>query len=293
MRRLPPLGTLPYFEAAGRNGSFTKAAEELCRTPTAISGRIRALEYALGFPLFERHARGVHLSRRGEAYLTDVQRILRELENVTDRHRGNENARELRVVAVEVLAEKWLMPKLVHFRKKHPEINIKLETDHNAVDQGRRQFDVWIAFAREVDANLHAKTLFEESLVPVCSPGFLSEWGRPRAPADLLSLPLLYEFTSHECWSLWFANHGMPAPDLSQASGYRLYSTVVQAAVSGIGVALGFTRMIEPELERGILVRALDSQVAAPGRYLLVTPPDSTNRADTQSFLSWILEEDK
>ena len=196
----------------------------------------------------------------------------------------------LRIVAVEVLAEKWLMPKLGQFRNSYPEINIKLETDNDVVDLGRRQFDVWVAFTSQVKGDLHVETLFQETLVPVCSPGFLAERGRPETPADLLAYPLLYDLTWEECWSVWFASHDAPEPDLSQASGFRQYSTVIQAAVSGMGVALGYLRMISPELEQGTLVRCLDSPVAAPAHYVLVTPPGSENLNETQAFRSWILE---
>ena len=289
--RVPQLGALPYFEAAGRHASFKKAAQELCRTPAAVAGRVKALEKALGFPLFERHARGIRLSPRGQAYLVDVQRILSEVEIFTDRHRGSESAAGLRIVAAEVLAEKWLIPKLAQFRSTYPAFNIRFETDHGVVDLGRRPFDVWVGFAAEVEGHLHVETLFEETLVPVCSPGFLAERGRPETPADLLAVPLLYDLALKDYWSLWFASHGAPAPDLSLASGFRLYSTAIQAAVSGLGVALGRLRMISTELEQGKLVKFLDSSVVAPSRYVLVTPPDSENRSDTQAFRSWILEQ--
>ena len=182
------------------------------------------------------------------------------------------------------------MPKLAQFRRAYPEFNIRFETDHGAVDPGRRQFDVWVTFTSEVHGDYHTEILFEETLVPVCSPGFLAERGRPETPASLLSHPLLYEFAWEGCWSVWFASHGVLAPDLSQASGFRLYSTVIQAAASGMGIALGYSRMIAAELEQGKLVKFLDSPVVAPSRYVLVTPPGSKNRSDIQVFRSWILE---
>ena len=289
--RLPPLGALPYFEAAGRHGSFKKAAEELCRTPTAVSGRIRALEDSLGFPLFDRLPSGVNLSRRGQDFLADVHRILAEIEDLTERHRSGGRSKRLRVVSAEFLAEKWLIPKLARFTRRHPEIDLTLVTDHGVVDAGRRQFDVWIRFASEVKGDFHVETLFEGVLVPVCSPAFLAERGRPRTPADLRSFPLLYDLAWEECWALWFAAHGVPAPDLSQASGFRLYSTVIQAALSGIGVALGYSRLIAPELDQGALVMCLDLSIAAPARYWLVTQPGRETHDDTQAFRSWILEE--
>ena len=249
------------------------------------------MEEALGFTLFERHARGIRLSTRGQAYLVDVQRILSEVECITDRHRGSESAGGLRIVAAEVLAENWLMPKLAQFRSTYPEFDIRFETDHGAVDPDRRSFDVWVGFTAEVEGDLHVETLFEETLVPVCSPGFLAERGQPETPADLLAVPLLYDLALKDYWSLWFASHGEPPPDLSLASGFRLYSTAIQAAVSGLGVALGRFRMMSAELEQETLVKLFDSPVKAPARYVLVTPPGSENRCDIQTFRSWVLEQ--
>ena len=249
------------------------------------------MEKVLGFPLFERHAHGIRLSPRGQSYLVDVQRILSEVESITDRHCGNESGGGLRIVAAEVLAEKWLMPKLAQFRSAYPEFNIRFETDHGAVDPGRRQFDVWVTFTSEVDGDYQTEFLFEETLVPVCSPRFLVARGRPETPTDLLAVPLLYDLALKNYWSVWFASHGAPAPDLSQASGFRLYSTVIQAAASGMGVALGYSRMIATELEQGTLVKFLDSPVVSPACYVLVTPPDSENRRDIQAFRSWILDQ--
>ena len=134
------------------------------------------------------------------------------------------------------------------------------------------------AFTNEVTETWHAETLFEETLLPVCSPAFLEARGRPREPADLHGWPLLYDLHWTTDWSHWFAHHGARAADLSPASGFRLYSMMVQAAVKGMGVALGHSLMITRELEQGTLVSLFDSRVTAPARYLLVTAPASMGK---------------
>ena len=291
MPDLPPLESIRAFEAAARYESFVGAGQELGVTAATISHRVQALETHIGARLFTRHARGVRLNVRGREYAAEIRRIFADLRTATERHREHAEATHLKLVAVEVVAEKWLMPRLADFKAAHPDISIEFETDHREVDLERRDFDVWIAFTDRVGEPLHAETLFEETLIPVCSPAFLKVQGRPQEPADLHGWPLLYDLHWTTYWSHWFAHHGAGEADLSQASGFRLYSMMVQAAVEGMGVALGHSLMIARELEQGTLVSLFDSRVTAPARYLLVTAPASANRPQVRAFRDWVLHQ--
>ena len=291
MPELPPMESMRAFEAAARHDSFVRAGQELDVTAATISNRVRALEEHIGAELFSRHARGVRLNVRGREYAGEIRRILAEIATATERHREHAKATHLKLVAVEVVAEKWLMPRLADFKAAHPDISIEFETDHREVDPERRDFDVWIAFTDRVDKTLHVKTLFEETLIPVCSPDFLKIQGQPREPADLHGWPLLYDLHWTTYWSHWFAHHGAGEADLSQASGFRLYSMMVQAAVEGMGVALGHSLMIARELEQGTLVSLFDARVTAPARYLLVTTPASANKPQVRAFRDWVLHQ--
>ena len=288
MRTRPPLEALCFFEAAARLGGFSAAAKELGVTPGAVSHRIKALEVHLGARLFERRAQAVRLNRLGQLYLTDVQRALAQLRDLTERRYRSDAL--LKLVAVEVVAEKWLMPRLMEFRTAHPDIAIEFETDHLEVDLSRRDFDVWIAFTRGFGEEGHAETLFEETLLPVCSSALVEQRGQPGKASDLLGWPLLYDLHWASYWAHWFAHQGLPPPDLSRAVGFRLYSMMVQAAVDGMGVALGHSLMIEQELEQGLLVSLFDTPVPAPGRYLMVTSPASKDKPEVRAFKDWIQE---
>ena len=259
MTDLPPLEALRFFEAAARHGSFAAAAKELGVSAAAVSYRVKALERHLGAELFQRYAHGVSLNVHGRGYLRDIERIFAELRRVTERRRDRQETELLKLVAIEVVAEKWLMPLLADFRTAHPDIAIEFEVDHGPVDPKRRDFDVWIAFTDEVPHSLHSEKLFEETLFPVCSPGLLAARGRPREPGDLKSWPLVYDLHWTTDWSHWFSHHGVSPADLSRASGFRLYTMVVQAAVDGLGVALGHSVMIARELNQGALVALFDS----------------------------------
>ena len=236
--REPSLEVFRVFDVAGRHESFARAARELCVTPGAIAHRVRTLEHYLGEELFERRSHSVALSVRGQAFLVEIQHSLCALDRTIERFRSGANAGVLKLVAVEAFAEMWLMPRLAAFRRTHPEVVIEFETDHHEVDPARRAFDVWIAFVAEVPSTVRSEVLFEETLVPVCSPGLLASRGRPGRPADLHGWPLLYDLAWKDYWAHWFACREAGAPDMSRASGYRLYSMTVQAALKDMGVAL-------------------------------------------------------
>ncbi len=298
MLLLPPLESLRFFEAAARQQSFTRGAEELGVTAAAVAHRVRLLEKHLDVPLFDRRPRGVRLNRRGQAYLKEVQRILAEVHGVSERQRRW--ARRVRIVSVEAVAEKWLVPRLASFKAAHAGVAIELETNHRGVDPDRRDFDAWFAYTGETAAprpvtcredTLLEETLYEEELLPVCSPALLAARGRPRTPADLGGWPLLYDLGWDADWSYWFARQGESTPDLSRASGFRLYSMLVQAAVHGIGAAIGRSMLIARELESRTLVPLFDRQAEAPERCCLITTAASRQRPEVRAFREWVLDE--
>ena len=298
MLLLPPLDSLRFFEAAARHQGFARAAEELGVTPAAVAHRVRMLEEHLDVPLFNRRHRGVRLNRRGRAYLKEVQRILAEVHGVSERQRRW--PRRVRIVSVEAVAEKWLMPRLATFKAAHQDVAIELETNHRGVDPDRRDFDAWLACTGETAAprpvtrredTLLEETLYEEDLAPVCSPALLAALGRPRGPADLEDWPLLYDLGWDADWSYWFARQGESTPDLSPASGFRLYSMLVQAAVDGLGAAVGRRMLIARELESRTLVPIFHRQAGAPERCCLITTAASRQRPEVRAFREWILDE--
>ena len=294
----PPLDSLRFFEAAARRQSFVRAASELGVSAGAVAHRIRTLEKHLDVELFDRRQRSVRLNPRGQTYLKEVQRILADVHGVSQRHRREPE--RVRVVSVEAVAEKWLVPRLANFTAAHPDIAIELETNHRGIDPDRRDFDVWLAYTGETAAprpvtrredTVLEETLYEEELLPVCSPALLAARGRPGCPADLHGWPLLYDLGWDADWAYWFARQGESAPDLSRASGFRLYSMLVSAAVNGVGAAIGRPMLIARELERGALVPMFDRQSEAPERCCLLTTAAARQRPEVQALREWILRE--
>ena len=242
----------------------------------------------------------MHLNPKGRAYLKEVQRILADVHGVSERQRLR--PRRVRIVSVEAVAQKWLVPRLASFKAAYPGIAIEIETNHRGVDPARHDLDAWLAYTGETAAprpvprredTLLEETLYEEDLLPVCSPALLAARGRPRGPADLHHWPLLYDLGWDADWSYWFARQGQLTPDLSQASGFRLYSMLVEAAVSGLEAAIGRPMLIAVELERRTLVPLFERQAEAPERCCLITTAASRQRPELRAFREWILEEAK
>ena len=294
VRSLPPLECLRFFDAAARHQNFVRASEELGITAAAVAYRVKTFEEYLGHPLFDRHPRGVRLNPRGRAFLGEVQRLLAQVREVMGRYGDRPRMRRLRVVAVESVAERWLMPKLAGFRASWPELSLELETDVHGVDPNRHDFDIWITYEDEGRApsaeTTRRETLFEETLFPVCSPSLLEIHGRPRSSLELHSWPLLHHLARPSDWTRWFACQGDPQPDLSRASGFRLHSMLVQGAVEGMGVAVGRPAVIARELGEGTLVPLLHDQNEMRTRCLLITTAAARRKREVQGFREWVLQ---
>jgi len=294
MSPLPPLECLRFFDAAARHQSFARAAEELQVTPAAVAHRVKTLEKHLGHTLFDRDRRSVSLNSRGKACWGDVHGILTEIGEVIDRYRSGSQIRRLSIVVVESVAERWLMPKIADFNAAQPDIAIEIETDHLGVDPNRNDFDVWITYdggtkAPSADVALR-ETLFEDSLIALCSPALFETHGRPRNLADLYSWPLLYHLGWPSDWAQWFAAQGSPPPDLSHSSGFRLCSMLLHATLKGMGAAVGRPATMVPELEQGALVPLFDRYNAVPTRCCLMTTAAARRKPEVQAFREWILE---
>ena len=292
MPSLPPLECLRFFEAAARRESFVQAARELDVTAAAVAYRVKMLEGHIGHTLFDRVRRGVTLNTRGKACLSDVQRILTDISACIERYRSGSRVRRLNIVAVEPIADRWLMPKLPGFKATQPDIVIALETDLLRVDPQRDNVDLWITHAGEITApNAHHETLLEETMFPVCSPSLLKEIGRPRDIVDLHSWPLLYHLGWPSDWSRWFAAHGVPPPDMSLASGFRLCSMLVRAAIEGMGAAIGRPTAVADELRQGTLVPLFDQHDKARTSWWLISTPAAQRKPEVQAFRQWIIRQ--
>src|SRR5574343_1712278 len=232
MHDLPPLHTLPAFEAAARLGSFLAAAEALHLTPSAISHRIRQLEEHLGQALFERRHRAVVLTAAGRRYLAVVREALLRLDEASAVLRAPQRKR-LRISAAPALGSKWLVTRVADYQEAHPTLEFSLGTATGLGPLLSGEADIGLRYGEEEWPGLLAWKLFEERVFPVCSPGLAASLNTPKDldQVRLLRHPLL-------SWQRWFSAAGIRHGEPAAGPTYEDALLMLEAAVAGHGVAL-------------------------------------------------------
>ena len=274
--------TLSAFESAARLASFTAAARELGSTQPAVSQRIVQLEEDLGAPLFERGHRGVTLTPEGALLYEAVRSGLDTIREATSDIRARRATGALTILTDAGFATYWLMPRLARLKASMPGVNVKIVTSQLGYDPHRDHADIAIAFGDGHWPPCTSTRLFAEAVTPICSPAFRDLHASVSVAADLAALPLLHvQPTDPErwlAWNTWFAAQGLQAPEDSQGMMFNSYSLVVQAALMGQGVALGWTPLTDELIASGLLVRLLDTPVTTERGYYLVCPPRAPRR---------------
>lgn len=289
--RLPPLNTLRAFEAAARNLSFTKAADELFVTQAAISHQIKTLEEALGVKLFKRLNRALLLTEEGQTLLPNVRQALDLIGQGVNKLARVEATGPLNVSTLPSLAAGWLVPRLTRFREAHPEIDIRLTAGERLVDFSRDDVDVAIRYGRGKYADLISDRFMEEEIFPVCSPTLIEEGEHPlRNPEDLKHHTLLHD-DMPAGWAEWLKAAKIDGVDATHGPYFDMSALVIQAAVQGQGVALGRSTLAEAALENGLLVRPFDLTIPIDFAYYIVCPPEYYNRPKVRAFREWLLTE--
>jgi len=294
---LPPLDLIQGFEAAARNLSFTKAAEELLITQSAVSRQIRALEEHLGVTLFERRPRTLTLTEPGRTLQRAAAELLERLQQVTDGLKAERSAPQLTVTTTNGFASLWLIPRLRGFTTRHPSVDVRISATYQALNLERSLVDVAVRYCREDKAPPDAVRLFGEELLPVCSPTLLKTEKRPlRGIEDLKHHTLLYMDEIGAVgtwleWEEWLAAHGHPDLKPAAALHFGTYEQVIGAAVSGQGVGMGIGRLIGHLLKSGQLVAPLGESVAGPHGYYIIRSTSTGMRPHVQAFVDWLIEE--
>jgi LysR family glycine cleavage system transcriptional activator len=250
-RSLPPLNALRAFEAAARLGSFKDAATELAVTHGAISRHVRLLEDWLGPPaLFRRLNRRVVLTPTGAALLAETGPALDRLAAAASRHQargGNAPAAVLRVNALATFSLRWLLPRLAQFRNRHPQIEVRLSTSTEPVDALSEAYDLIIRGGPDTFYGFTCHPFLSERRLPVCSPALLK-----RSPLDevaaLRAHTFIHASSLPRVWPDWLAAAG--APGLEPAASLTLdhFFLTLQAALDGLGVAMGPTALVADRL---------------------------------------------
>jgi LysR family transcriptional regulator, glycine cleavage system transcriptional activator len=289
--RLPSLNGLRAFEAAARHLSFTLAASELNVTQTAISHQIRRLEEELGIRLFIRKNRALALTPKARDYLPGVRAAFNDLRLATERLLRKDDGNVLTVSTLASLAVKWLLPRLSKFQEAHPKIDVRITTSTNLIDFRTGDVDAAIRYGRGHWEGLRADWLMADELFPVCSPALLSGKRPLRTPEDLRDHVLLHTGASDsDDWRLWLTAAGLPG-DISKQPGitFDLSLMTVQAAVDGIGVAMGRTSYVQDDIAKGRLIVPFNITLPADAGFYLVSPEAAVDPPKLKAFRDWLL----
>jgi DNA-binding transcriptional LysR family regulator len=291
-RRLPSTQALICFEAAARHESYTRAAQELALTQSAVSRQITALEDFLGMALFRRTRHGVALTPAGADYARQIARQLDSMERDTlDAMARQGLGGALQLAAVPTFATRWLIPRLPDFAAKHADITVHIETRTRPFLFNDTPFDAALYAGTPAQAanwaGTHSVLLLHEDVMPVCSPALLGAKAQ-LSPAAIARMPLLQQSTRPDGWHQWFDAQKVDAPRARTGPRYELFSMIAVAAAHGLGVALMPRMLIEPELARGELVVACDRPLRAERGYFLVTPASADERPALAAFRDWL-----
>ncbi len=289
---LPSLHALLIFECAARYSNFSRAADELNLTQGAVSHQIRLLEEHLGFPLFNRIRRRVSLTGQGQLYMIEVRKILSELAETTHRVRALAGAPTVTLAVVPTFSTYWLMPRMPHFLRQHPDLTIIFRTRLASFDFRGEGIDAAIHNGEPTWAGAAADYLMSEEILPVCSPRFRQEQGI-ETPQDLARVRLLHLSSRFSAWNDWFSRAGLPDKQASQIRGlaFDQYGIIARAAASGAGVALLPRFLVDAEVQLGELEVLFPEVEAARHSYYLAYPAGTTLSPMLEIFRTWLLEE--
>ncbi|WP_369958483.1 LysR family transcriptional regulator [Pseudomonas benzenivorans] len=289
-RKIPSTAALVAFESAARHQSFTKAAEELALTQSAICRQVAGLEEFLGVELFRRSRRGVKLTEAGLAYARRVAAQLDAVERDTLAVMGQQGAMSIELAVVPTFGTQWLLPRLKDFQRLHPEVTVNLTNRTRPFLFADTDFDAAIYFGDGDWSGTAAHPLMRENAMPVCSPALLS--GRAQLSAEAIAgLPLLQQTTRPYAWRQWFASLGLSVPRDLGGPRYELFSMLAQAAMHDMGVALIPPFLIQRELAEGRLVLALEHACRSDKAYYLVIPERKVESAALQRLRDWLVAE--
>ncbi len=289
------MASLITFEAAARTGSFTRAAEELQITQPAVSHAMRMLEAELGVALFQRRHKGVqttaagqHLLEQAGLGLTLIDQALREVRAMTA-------AQQVTLAVSTATATWWLLPRIARFKQQHPDIELRCITTDTDPDLARERIDLAITLGTGEFAQLQRWLFVEEEIFPVCSPAFLRDRG-PLPDVQSLTRTTLLHLEERYArprmdWAGWLARFGVAMGRQTRLFRFNDYSVVLQAAIEGQGVAMGWRHLVAPLIAQGQLVRPVPQGVTTEQPIYLVASRRGKLRPAAAHLRDWLLAE--
>ena len=291
-RSLPPLTALRAFEAAARHKSFKVAAEELHVTPSAVSHAVAALEEFLGVKLFHRRVRRLLLTDAGGAYLAPLTRAFDAISAATREISARNRADLVTLASMPTFARVWLMPRLKAFLAAHSDVDLRVRAAVDFTEMVAEDVDAAIVYGRGDWPGFVVDRLVEERMVPLCSPALRDGAPPLHAPADLARHTLIHTETKLVTWAMWLEAAGVTGVDAHRGLRFNRAALALEAASTGLGVALDNPLFARTHLARGSLVVPFDGSVAMKdlGGYYFVCRPEKAALPKVEALRCWIAQ---
>jgi LysR family glycine cleavage system transcriptional activator len=290
VRRLPSLNALRVFEAAARHLSFTRSARELGVTQAAVSHQIRALESELGQSLFVRRTRALALTDVGRSYLPALTRALDGIEEATAEVRSGPQRRRLSISVIPSFAARWLLPRLHRFRVANPGIDLHVSLSTELVPLARSGFDLGIRWGHGRYPGLAVWHVMDDEIFPVVSPKLRRDKRKFDPAQDLPRWGLLHD-DRHDHWIEWLERARVSGVAVTEGLVFNDASLMLQAAVEGLGIALGRRSLVAEDLRAKRLVRVSNLALKTSESYWLAAPRARAEEPSVRAFRTWLLTE--
>ncbi|MFL6633422.1 MAG: LysR substrate-binding domain-containing protein [Massilia sp.] len=290
-RRLTPsMSVLLAFEAAARHESYTRAADELSLSQSAISRQVQTLEEQLGVRLFRREGRAVKLTEIGRRYYVELGAALGRIRNATLQAMSHQSGGgALHLATLPTFGSKWLLPHLHTFYGAHPGITVHVHSRIGHIDFHAEEIDAAITVGTGDWPNaLVGHRLFNEFLIAVASPKAFTELQKP-SPDWASQQLLLTVATNQQAWAEWFSHHKLDHRLMRIGPSFELTAHLIQAVRAGIGIGLVPQVLIQEELERGELV-SVDGAFTSQRSYYLIYPAGNEDLPSLSAFRAWMLQ---
>lgn len=284
----PSMSLLLAFEAAARHESYTRAAQELSLTQSAVSRQVQALEQQLGLSLFRREGRQVQLTDVGRLYQREMSDALGRIRSATLQALAYQSGSgTLRLATLPTFGSKWLLPRLHDFYTRHPGILVHIHSRIEAIDFETSQIDAAIGVGSNDLPGLISQRLHTEHLVVIASPS-MAQQVKQLTPQEISEYVLLNVANNPQAWGEWFSHHRLPHRTMRLGPSFELTSHLIQAVRAGIGIGLVPHILVEEELQKGELISP-GERFASQRSYCLIYPPRNEALPSLRAFKQWLL----
>jgi LysR family glycine cleavage system transcriptional activator len=292
--RLPSLNALRFFESAARLASFKSAARELCVSRSAVSHQVKKLEQQLGVKLFLRKASVVELTRVGRAYYPILREAFDRISEGTEMVLSPTGRNIITIQIYSTFAIRWLIPRMPQLQQQHPQIMVRLHASQSDVDFDHDDVDMCVMIGAPNRADLQYDYLFSSRVFPVCNPVYMAGLDLFGHPERLCDAEILQVYPSRLDWWVWLQDNNIEGVDPDSGQQFDSYDHAMNAAMQGMGVALGIEPFVVRDLEAGLLIKPFPKRkVYTKGDWYLVCREEKAGNTDIEIFRHWLIEQIK